>query len=103
MRAAHAIVAMLALNAAAYGTAAAQDPSCAPTPLPGCHQPRAEKKAKLILKRKDGEHDKLVWKWSKGEATTLADFGDPVHSTTYTLCVYDQSGGVPALKIQAVI
>jgi hypothetical protein len=40
--------------------------------------------------------DGLTWGWTKGAATLLTDFGDPVHSTSYHLCVYDESGGVPA-------
>src|SRR4029077_13101348 len=30
-------------------------------------------------------------KYIKGAATTLADFGDPLTSTDYTLCIYDSS------------
>ena len=36
---------------------------------------------------------RLVWKWSKGMATK-AEFGDPLATTSYSLCVYD---GVPKL------
>jgi hypothetical protein len=36
--------------------------------------------------------DQLKWKWSKGAATTVADFGNPVTGTPiYALCVYDAS------------
>jgi hypothetical protein len=31
----------------------------------------------------------LKWKWAKGQATALADFGDPVHVDGYSLCLYD--------------
>ncbi len=42
------------------------------------------------------------WKWERGEATTEADFGDPVNgSTNYRLCVYDETGGTPQLVIEA--
>jgi hypothetical protein len=30
-----------------------------------------------------------LWKWVKGTLTTKADFGDPLASTGYQLCVYD--------------
>src|SRR6185503_2169399 len=46
--------------------------------------------------------DRLVWKWSKGGATTLADLGDPRAGTSYRLCIYDRRGGVPALVFDAV-
>jgi hypothetical protein len=36
--------------------------------------------------------DALTWTWSKGAATALADFGNPVSgSTEYTLCIYDSA------------
>ena len=36
--------------------------------------------------------DRLGWKWLKGAATSQSDFGDPVHTTDYELCVYDGHG-----------
>jgi len=41
--------------------------------------------------------DRLLWKWLKGEATTLPELGDPTTSTTYRLCVYDNSSVDPLL------
>ena len=79
------------------------DPNCPPAPLNGCRQTLFENKALLVLKKKDGDNDKLVWKWVKGEATTGADFGDPTTSTTYAICVYDESGGTPGLKLESVV
>lgn len=65
---------------------------CGPTPVPGCKKPSVSGKAFLLLKDKSPDKkDKLVWKWIKGEATTLADFGTPLTTTGYTLCLYDQS------------
>jgi hypothetical protein len=50
-------------------------------------------KALVLLKDKtDDTKDLLVWKWIKGAATTKAEFGDPVNSDTYELCIYDASG-----------
>jgi hypothetical protein len=46
----------------------------------------------------------LRWKWSKGESTNLADFGDPINTDSYTLCVYDESvGGQPTTKRKLAI
>jgi hypothetical protein len=45
-----------------------------------------------ILQMKDGTpdtKDALQWKWLRGSATTLGDFGDPVAGDAYDLCVYD--------------
>ena len=50
-----------------------------------------------IKDRADDSKDQLKWKWTKGAATTQPDFGDPLGTTTYALCVYDHTGGVPTL------
>ena len=50
-----------------------------------------------IKDRTDDTKDQLKWKWTKGAETTQPDFGDPLATTTYALCVYDHTGGVPAL------
>ena len=68
--------------------------TCAATPETGCRGPTVPDKALLVIKdRSPDTKDTLVWKWLKGAATSLADFGDPLTNTTYQLCVYDQSGG----------
>jgi hypothetical protein len=33
----------------------------------------------------------LVWNWTKGEATALGDFGDPLGNDAFAFCVYDGS------------
>jgi len=51
-----------------------------------------------VLKLRDGgANDKLSWKWGKGPAVGLATLGDPVAGDDYTLCVYEQTGGVGAV------
>jgi hypothetical protein len=48
----------------------------------------------VTLKDKSPDkRDGLNWKYIKGAATTLADFGDPLTSTDYTVCIYDSSRG----------
>jgi hypothetical protein len=48
---------------------------------------------------------KLKWKWQKGiAALTQASFGDPVNgNSSYTACLYDQTGGAPMLKMGVTI
>lgn len=78
------------------------DPNCPAAPLEGCRQPLAAGKALLVLK--GGGRGKLAWKWSKGESTSSADFGDPPSSDTiYALCVYGQVAGTAQLALQAVV
>ncbi|MCC6847906.1 MAG: DNRLRE domain-containing protein [Deltaproteobacteria bacterium] len=65
---------------------------CGPTPQAGCRGPALAGKGTVKLADKSPDKkDQLNWKYVKGAATTLADFGDPVASTDYTLCVYDSS------------
>jgi hypothetical protein len=65
---------------------------CGPTPQAGCRAPAQPLKGTVTLKdRSPDKKDALNWKYIKGAATTVADFGDPLTSTDYTFCVYDQS------------
>ena len=61
-------------------------------------------KSPLLLKDRDADKSDLMnWKWAKGAATLKEDFGAPLTSTNYVLCVYDRSGGTPTLKLAAEI
>jgi hypothetical protein len=75
--------------------------SCSPTPLAGC---QAGDKAKLVMGRPlpDGTKDKLTWKWAKDADVAAADFGDPLSTANYDLCIYEDgvlgaAAHVPAL------
>jgi hypothetical protein len=74
---------------------------CDSVPQAGCRKPFIAQKASLLLKDKTPDKkDILVWKWLKGSATVLADFGDPLNTSSYALCLYDQSGGTqPRLPV----
>jgi hypothetical protein len=65
--------------------------TCTPAPRGDCRGPSEAGKAKLSLKDMPGaRQDRLQWKISKGEATTLGDFGDPLSpGDDFTLCLYD--------------
>jgi hypothetical protein len=66
---------------------------CGPAPQAGCRAPAVPQKGTVQLKDKTPDKkDGLNWKYIKGAATTLADFGTPLTSTDYTLCVWDASG-----------
>jgi hypothetical protein len=71
-------------------------PLCGATPRSGCNPPLVAGKAKLQLRKSASGNDQLKWRWSKGVAN-LTDFGMPVTTTDYALCVYDQSASAPAL------
>ncbi len=69
----------------------AATPSCAVAPVAGCRTPAIQEQALLILKEQTGdpEKNKLLWKWKKGSATLKADYGSPLTTTDYLLCIYD--------------
>ena len=69
-----------------------------PTPVPGscpvtpasCRTTAAHA-AKIAIRRAgDPGKRSLKWQWRKGAATLLSDFGDPMTSDPYELCVYHQ-------------
>jgi len=73
-------------------------------PATGCKLPVVSEKASLLVKNDVRDsRDRLTWKWVKGDATTLADLGDPVGGAGYELCVYDESAGVPDLVSRTVV
>ena len=68
--------------------------TCTPqgaVPQPGCRVPTQRGKAQLTVQNHVGEMPRVQWKW-RGEATPSAAYGDPLTTTSYTLCVYDLSG-----------
>jgi 6-phosphogluconolactonase (cycloisomerase 2 family) len=76
-------------------------PGCGPSPIAGCRTAHA---STLRLRAGDTPAgNRLGWRWSKGAATTLADFGDPTTTTAYRLCVYDHAATTPALVVEAAV
>lgn len=74
---------------------------CAVGPVNGCKLPIESVRSKLAMKnRTPDDGDVLEWKWLKGEETVTADYGDPVLTTDYRLCLFDLSGETPALFTQ---
>jgi hypothetical protein len=74
---------------------------CGPAPQAECRTPALSGTAKLTLKdaKKDAA-DALVWSWTKGQATAMEDFGDPMTVDTSALCIYDESGDTPTLVFE---
>lgn len=72
-----------------------------PAPRTTCKQPPGRSVFLLKDSVRDRK-DKVVWKFLRGPATSVADFGDPTGgSPSYTLCVYDESAGTPSLAFDA--
>jgi hypothetical protein len=77
-------------------------PPCPALPVAGCRTPAVSGNASLQYKdvATDDAKDQLQWKWSKGAVTTKAEFGSPLTTTFYQLCIYD---GAPSLLFDATI
>jgi hypothetical protein len=74
---------------------------CGPTPQAGCRTPALPGKGTALLKTSHlDKRDALNWKYIKGAATTLADFGDPLTATDHTLCIYDSFGASAAICLR---
>jgi hypothetical protein len=75
-----------------------------PAPLDTCKLPVVPGRSQLVVKANPVDtRDSLVWRWSKGAATSAADFGDPTVTAGYELCVFDQHAGAPTLALDAMI
>ncbi len=67
----------------------------------GCLQPTVPLKSELQFKDKSpNKRDTAGWKWVRGAATQLGDFGDPTTTTSYALCVYQGSSATGALLFE---
>ena len=76
-------------------------PLCAAAPEV-CRTPTISAKAYLSLTDKSpDDKDQLQWKWAAGAATTKAEFGDPLTSDDYVLCIYDGNGLLATLTAPA--
>lgn len=78
---------------------------CLAAPRPACRETFLAGKSTLVLKDDSGpgDNDKLVWKWSKGQSTDLADYGDPATADAFELCLFDEAAGVPVVAGSAQI
>lgn len=67
-------------------------PGCGLAPESGCRAPAVSGKATIALRDKlDDAKDTVAWVWAKGSVTPKEDFGDPISTTHYDLCLYDEA------------
>ncbi len=76
---------------AAVDTATAACPSA---PLPACREAGTSR-----LTIRAGQVPRLRWTWKLGTRTALAELGDPLSSTTYSLCVWEPGGSTVELLL----
>jgi 6-phosphogluconolactonase (cycloisomerase 2 family) len=75
------------------------DLRCSAAPLAGCRRPSRPGAGILKISR---AAEALQWKWTRGETTTLADFGAPLAGDDYALCLYD-AGIAPQPRAQMLL
>ncbi len=80
-------------------TATATPALCPPTPAACRGSTRSGKSTIALLDKSPDDKDRLQWKWASGAATAKADFGDPLGTDDYVLCLYDGSGVRAAVVI----
>lgn len=74
--------------------------TCATTPVGGC---RVAGRSALTFAQKAGVSTSLAWRWWRGANTERADFGDPLHTTAYALCAYEETSATPTLAMTIVV
>lgn len=81
--------------------ASAQPPSCGNRPRFQCRSPNDERHSSISI---IAGAPKIVWKYRQGDPTSIADFGDPLTATSYTLCTYvfASSGAITQVLSAAV-
>ena len=77
-------------------------PVCAATPESHCSTPLPLRPAGVlsVVDQTLGNRETLSWTWLHGPSTTVADFGDPLTTDAYELCMYD---GSSSLVMHAVV
>ncbi len=74
---------------------------CGAAPNMGCLI--AGKSTALVKDNGDPSKAQIKWKWLKGAATVIGDFGDPITSHDYRFCVWDASASVPTKVVDASV
>jgi hypothetical protein len=76
---------------------------CGAAPRLDCRESTRSRGAFLLIKDRPGQNgDRLLWRLSNGEATSISALGDPfLGLTSYRYCFYDESGGIPSLVSEA--
>jgi cysteine-rich repeat protein len=73
---------------------------CTPAPLAGCRTSEATK-SQLQIKDREDLKDQVKWKWTRGAVTPKLDYGTPLTTTDYRLCIYANGALVSRTHIPA--
>jgi len=72
-------------------------------PQTACKRPTVVGASRLVLRDPVTGDPVLRWQWQRGEATSLAELGNPRAATDVTLCLYDYSAGSASLVWQQTL
>ena len=75
--------------------------TCTTGPLLTCRGQASNSGLLVMNDRANDNADNLIWRWTRGQETTLGDFGDPQTSTDYELCIFDETTNTPSLVFSA--
>jgi len=70
---------------------------CVNTPAPATTCLTAPRTRVQLDNRSGASKDRLKWKWDKGAAFAASDAGMPDTTTSYTLCIYDNTASVSSI------
>ncbi|HYC57148.1 MAG TPA: FG-GAP-like repeat-containing protein [Candidatus Binatia bacterium] len=73
---------------------------CSPTPQ-SCRQSTRIGGVKLSMENAGGDSQSFSWQWGSGEATSLADYGNPLATDDYELCIYEDDVLIHGLSMPA--
>jgi cysteine-rich repeat protein len=69
-----------------------------------CHGALSQRASIDVRERTSGRGrsaDYLLWSWVSSAAVAKSDFGNPLATADITLCLLDQTGGTPTLRLSA--
>jgi hypothetical protein len=69
--------------------------SCVTAPISPCKRPLAASASRLWVDVTRPESPRLLWKWAKGQATSMAEFGSPETVDDYGMCIYEAATSAP--------
>jgi hypothetical protein len=69
--------------------------TCDPAPRNDCKGLSQPDQGMLLVREQPNPtRSRLAWRWPRGMATAVEDFGTPTLSTEYAFCAYDSSDGL---------
>ena len=79
-------------------------PKCPLLPVDRCKMSLKSKKGMFqIRKHKNPKRDRMLFRLANVDQTDIAELGDPLSTTTYSICIYDESGDTPGLVAEFVV